>query len=114
MLTVVRAHRRRSPLNHVLIAGYLADVDEISVALALLPDDTYGQVLIEAPTGSLMAVTAPPRVSIQRIDPMTGSLAEAVSAWVAEWIPDEPDPRREVTVWLGQHARGQVDLGYLT
>lgn len=113
MLTVVRSHRRRCPLQHILIAGQLADLDEISLALALLPPDTYGQVLVEAPAGSLVPLIAPPRVSIQRIDPATGSLAGAVAAWAAEWVPDEPDPRRTVSAWLGSHARQSIDLAYL-
>ncbi|PWJ25096.1 hypothetical protein ATK17_1208 [Branchiibius hedensis] len=110
MLNFVRSHRRRLPLEHVLIAGHIADLDDIAVALALLPADAYGQVLIEAPAGSLDGLTAPARVSIQRIEPSTGSLDQAVTAWVSEWVPQELDLRRNVTVWLGGHASSRVDL----
>lgn len=110
MLTVVRSHRRRCPLEHVLIAGHADDLDEISITLALLPADAYGQVLIEASPEALATLTAPPRVSIHRIDPATGSLPAAVTAWVAEWVPDEEDHRRTVTVWLGEHASNLIDV----
>lgn len=113
MLSFVRSHRRRSPLEHVLVAGHVADLDDIAVALALLPSDAYGQVLVEGPAGSLAELTAPPRVSIHRIDPVASSLEKAVTAWVAEWVPQEPDHRRTVTVWLGGHAASLVDLNRL-
>lgn len=106
----MRSHRRRLPLEHVLVAGHTADLDDIAVALALLPDDAYGQVLVEGPQGSTDTLTAPPRVSIHRIDSVTSSLERAVAAWVAEWVPQEPDLRRTVTVWLGGHAANTVDL----
>lgn len=110
MLSFVRSHRRRLPLEHVLVAGHIADLDDIAVALALLPDDAYGQVFIEGPEESTARLTAPARVSIHRIDPVTSSLDQAVAAWVAEWVPQEPDLRRTVTVWLGGHAAGTVNL----
>ncbi|WP_291524152.1 hypothetical protein [Branchiibius sp. NY16-3462-2] len=109
----MRSHRRRVPLEHVLVAGHIADLDDIAVALALLPEDAYGQVLIEGPEGSISTLTAPPRVSIHRVDPVTSSLERAVAAWVAEWVPQELDLRRTVTVWLGGHASNLVDLDHL-
>lgn len=109
MLTFVRSHRRRRPLDHVLIVGVAGDLQEVSLALAMLPDDAYGQVLLAAAPGSTSALTAPARVSIHRLEPSRGCLVDAVSAWLAEWVPQEPDGARSVTAWVGPHAKAAID-----
>jgi len=107
----VRSHRRRLPIEHTLVAGDLADLPGIVAALAWMPTDTYGQVLIEAgPDDEVLLLAAPPRVSVHRIERSAEgdgiACGRAVAAWVEEWIPDEPDERRNVTIWVGE----RVDL----
>lgn len=105
----MRSHRRREPIGHVLIAGHTDDLDDIRAALAMLAADTYGQVLVVAPIGTQLDLTAPARITVHRIDDAAGSLADAVAGWAAEWIPDELDSHRKVTVWIGAHASSHVD-----
>jgi len=77
--------------------------------MAWLPADTYGQVLIEVgPAEELPLLAVPPRVTVHRVErsPEGPGIAvgRAVTAWVAEWIPDEPDERRTVTIWVGDRV----------
>jgi NADPH-dependent ferric siderophore reductase len=103
----VRSHRRHLPIEHSLIAGDVGDLPGIVAALAWLPAAAYGQVLIEAGPGEeLPLLAAPPRVTVHRIERSAAghgiAVGRAVTAWVEEWIPDEPDERRAVTVWVGE------------
>lgn len=105
----MRSHRRRLPLGHTLIAGDVADLPGIVTAMAWLPAETYGQVLIEAgPYDEIPPISTPPRVTVHRIertiDGLGVAVGRAVSAWVGEWIPDEPDERRTVTIWVGERV----------
>lgn len=105
----MRSHRRRLPLEHALVAGEVGDLAGIVTALAWLPVDAYGQVLIEAaPDEVLPVLAAPPRVTVHRIErsPLGDGVAvgRAVAAWVDEWVPDEPDERRTVSIWIGERA----------
>lgn len=99
------------PIEHTLIAGDVRDLPGIVTALAWLPPDTYGQVLIEAgPDEQVPLLAAPLRVTVHRLErsPEGHGVAagRAVAAWVEEWIPDEIDERRTVTIWVGE----RVDL----
>lgn len=90
----------------MLLAGSVDDLPGLAVALAWLPSDAYGQVVVEADEDDdLSGLHAPLRVTVQRVRPaLEGpglSLARSVTAWVEEWIPDEPDARRTVSIWLG-------------
>ncbi|MET0448761.1 MAG: SIP domain-containing protein [Aeromicrobium sp.] len=105
----MRSHRRRLPIEHTLVAGDVRDLPGIVTALAWLPADTYGQVLIEADLDEeLPLLAAPARVTVHRIErsPLGEGIASgrAVAAWVEEWIPDEPDERRTVTIWVGERV----------
>jgi NADPH-dependent ferric siderophore reductase len=105
----VRSHRRRLPIEHTLIAGDVADLAGIVTALAWLPADAYGQVLIEAGLDEeLPLLAAPPRVTVHRVDrsPLGGGIAasRAIAAWGGEWIPDEPDEHRTVSIWVGERV----------
>ena len=107
----MRSHRRRLPIEHALLAGDIGDLPGITAALAWLPADAYGQVLIEAgPLEVLPLLAAPARVTVHRIErsPEGDGVAagRAVAAWVEEWIPDELDEQRTVTLWVGE----RVDL----
>lgn len=112
----MRPHRRRGPLQHVLVAGSFEELPAIEVLLHMLPDSAYGQVLVESPADAelLPILAAPPRVTITRLartqsDEPGSVLAAAVQGWLAEWMPDEPDMARACTIWVGEAARDRVD-----
>ena len=93
----------------MLLAGDVADVAAIEAALAWLPADAYGQVLIEAGADDELPVFgAPLRVTVHRIrrsaDGDGVAAGRAVAAWVEEWMPEEPDERRLVSIWVGQRV----------
>ena len=110
----MRSHRRRGPLEHVLVAGDLDDLTAITALLAMLPAHAYGQVYVETPADTeLPALAAPARVTVTRLarplDAERGvQLAGAVAGWVAEWVPDEPVYERLVTLWIGATACDRV------
>jgi len=103
----MRSHRRRRPVDHVLIAGRLGDLDCVRAAVATLPADAYGQVYVQAPAGTDLELHAPARVTVHLVDE-AASLEDTIGAWVAEWVPDEIDPQRRVAVWIGAHAAPHV------
>jgi len=109
MLIAMRSHRRRLPVDHILIAGDAADLPCIRAALAILSADSYGQVYVRATADTPLDLPAPARMTVHRIE---GSLEEAVDSWVAEWMPCEQDPKRRVTVWVGSHARPEIATAY--
>lgn len=94
----------------------------------MLPVTAYGQVLLAAGPGDIAAhdlegIVAPPRMSITRLSvpamPGWGPavalatrdavLAQAIAAWVAEWVPDEVAPDRVVNMWIGGCGSTTVD-----
>lgn len=111
----MRPHRRRGPLQHILVAGSFDELPAIEALLLLLPDTTYGQVLVETPAQLELPILAkPPRVTVARLDRAQDDepgalLADAVHGWLAEWMPDEPDPTRDHTVWVGGAVRDRVN-----
>lgn len=114
----MRSHRRRTPLQHVLLAGCADDLVVLQSALAMLPADVYGQVVVEIdPDVDLPALDTPPRVTVHRVWP--GTADRAVAAWIAEWMPAEPDAARTVGLWIsaGSSARSvpvQLDVAAQT
>jgi NADPH-dependent ferric siderophore reductase len=112
----MRAHRR-GPLEHVLVAGDLEELGAIHALLAFLPEHAYGQVYVETPADrQLPPLPAPARVTVTRVPRPAGAepgalLAQTVTAWVAEWLPEEADERRTVSMWVGATAtRGPAQL----
>lgn len=107
----MRSHRRREPLEHALVIGTAADLAGIHLALGMLSADTYGQVLVEVAPGDVLAdLPTPARVTVLPIARGEQALGRAAAAWVAEWLPEEPDASRHVTIWVGASARSEVDL----
>ena len=97
------------PTEHVLLAGDVGDLPGIVAALAWLPADAYGQVLVEvAADDELPLLAAPLRVTVHRVERSPEgdgvAAARAVAAWVEEWIPDEVDERRTVSIWVGERV----------
>ena len=107
----MRSHRRRLPIEHTLIAGDVRDLPAIVTALAWLSPDTYGQVVVEVGPDEELPLLAPPlRVTVHRVErSLEGhgvAVGRAVAAWAEEWMPEDADERRSVTVWVGE----RVDL----
>jgi hypothetical protein len=123
----MRSHRRRLPIDHVMIAGSVGDLDAIQALLALLPETAYGQIFIEDGAGAadLSALRPPARMTLARLratdaDRGDGApelvlarkgtqLAVAIEAWAAEWIPDEPVVERITTMWVGSRDSESVN-----
>lgn len=99
----------------MLVAGSYEELSAIEALLVLLPDTTYGQVLVESPADvEFPVLAAPARVGITRLsrsltDEPGSLLTDAVHGWLAEWMPEEHDPGRAVTLWVGGAARHRVD-----
>jgi NADPH-dependent ferric siderophore reductase len=112
----VRSRRTGRPLEHVLVAGDRSELDTIRTVLALLPDHAYGQVLLETDTEvSFDDVARPARVTVTCVRRQVGApagqrLSETLRAWAAEWMPDQADPDREVTAWVGSTVSGVPGL----
>lgn len=112
----MRPHRRRGPLQHVLVAGSFDELPVIEAVLLLLPKTAYGQVLVETPEHlELPALDLPPRMTVARLarglDDEPGLVVSAaVQAWLEEWTPAEPDPARVVTAWVGGVACNPFDF----
>lgn len=112
---------------HIVLAGDVCDVPAIRVILAALPDDAYGQVFLEVTSpAQVVPVTAPPRVTVtwlhrdrvfseirNSLGAMPGeALTRAVSAWVAEWMPDDPGARRCYDMRVGYFATTRIKTLY--
>jgi NADPH-dependent ferric siderophore reductase len=116
----MRPHRRRGPLEHILVAGSELELPAIEALLVLLPSTAYGQVLVETgPAQAAFSLGVPPRVTVTRLERAPGDepgvgLAAAVDAWLAEWMPADCDPARAVTMWIGCSARDQLKPTGLT
>lgn len=68
--------------------------------LLALPADAYGQVYI---ADDALPVCGPERVQINRVRTRPGvcALAEAMSGWAAEWLPEGIDAVSDTpTVWV--------------
>jgi len=95
----------------VLVAGDVTELDSVRAVLLLLPETTYGQVYVELTEGDeLPDLARPARVNLTPVVRDPGSapgerLGAAVAAWSGEWMTDEPDPTREVSVWVGATVR---------
>ncbi|MGN8048794.1 SIP domain-containing protein [Curtobacterium sp. 22159] len=124
------ARTRRQPSERILVAGGPDDLQEITRMLQELPANAYGQVFVEVALAEQVAtLPAPPRVTVtwlvrsERPSAVSTlvfadhgeALAEAVTAWAAEWCVADCEPR--TTVWIGlaespwvERARSVVQL----
>jgi NADPH-dependent ferric siderophore reductase len=99
----------------VLIAGVDEELPAVRELMLLLPSTAYGQVMVEtAADAALLALTTPPRVTVTQLgrgaDAAPGDLlAVAVHAWLTEWTPEDADPDRAFTIWLGTSVRDRID-----
>lgn len=83
---------RRGPSTHVLIAGDEGDLEVIAQLVAALPDDAFGQVLVESPIAAgPPELAAPERVTVQWLPRSTAAtagqrLADSLAGWAREWL----------------------------
>lgn len=119
----MKSRRHRQPLDHVLVAGDYDDLSAIRWVLEFLPEEAYGQVLVELPAGvEPPTLTAPARVTVTWLPTRSTDLragvvladrglvlAEAIAGWFAEWMPHEPEGDREFSIWIGGRASEHVD-----
>ncbi|WP_127794306.1 SIP domain-containing protein [Agromyces sp. LHK192] len=106
---------------HFLLLGGTEDLGAIADATSRFPVDAYGQVFIEV--ASLIQVVdlpVPPHVSVtwlQRdlapgsIAPRGRRAAQALRAWVSEWLPEEAAAVPYV-LWIGCAASEEIDELY--
>jgi len=100
-----RRHRR-NPDRHLLIA-HCDDLADLGLALALLPRDAYGAVIVEVPGDETVVVPAPSRMCVTAVRP--GALGDAVTAWLAEWMPEERLCDGIHRMWVGGVAAAHLD-----
>ncbi|MCS5734755.1 siderophore-interacting protein [Herbiconiux daphne] len=112
-------------LVRVLLAGDTGDIAPIRRILDALPADAYGRVYLEIVSPvQIRPLVAPAGVSITwlRRDLVPHGLLEtaprgelirsAVSAWVAEWMPEAAVPGDHLHLWLGCNASPRVGALY--
>ncbi|GAB6986334.1 SIP domain-containing protein [Nocardioides pyridinolyticus] len=103
----MRSRRRTGPLAHVLVAGDVSELGAVRALLALLPDDAYGLVVLEAEAGAAPPdLPRPARIALTVLGRDGAErpgvrLSAAAAAWAEEWVVDEHDPDRDVSVWVG-------------
>lgn len=85
----------------VCIFAAACDLTVAQEVLLGLPPDAYGQVYL-ADTDEVDLV-APARVQVNRLSPALGPcpLAEAMTGWAAEWLPEGVELTGDIpTVWV--------------
>jgi NADPH-dependent ferric siderophore reductase len=108
----VRAHRGR-PGQSVLLAGDETDLRDLHALIATLPADAYGQVYVEVDAAErIESLATPARVVTTWLvrEPAAEAgalLADAVAAWIAEWMPEGACDQRRIA-WIGCAAAPRI------
>jgi NADPH-dependent ferric siderophore reductase len=111
---------------HVLLAGDTTDLTPIRRILSELPADAYGQVYLEIVSPiQIRPIERPEGVSLTwlrrdlvphgllEIAPRGELIRSAVTAWVAEWMPEAPSEGGErIHLWVGCNASPRVGSLY--
>lgn len=117
--------------QHILLVGDSSDIPAIHDILRDLPSDSYGQVYLEVATSiQIRPIDTPPGVSLtwlcrdrhsndaRRVSRDIGAMArrgepasQAITAWVAEWLPDESS-ESDFMMWIGCSASHRVGRLY--
>lgn len=96
-------------LDCVLAAAGVDEFAELSAWCEQLPADSYGKVFVEADAGEqIRSLATPTGVSVTWIvRGTTGpelrgyALAEAVDAWLDEWVRVDSESERHLTMYAG-------------
>lgn len=106
-------------LECVLAAGDVADIDGLRAWCSMLPDDAYGQIFMEVFSPiQIVTLPTPPRVGVTWICreqlrsstrpgigiPRGQALADAVDAWLDEWLRADPATGRSFLLWTGARS----------
>jgi len=108
---------------HFLLVGDSTDIPAIESMLAKLPVGAYGQVFVEiASEVQIRPIVVPSRMvltwlrrdratrEIGRVAPRGELAARAVTAWVAEWMPESQlEHARPCVLWIGCSASDRMD-----
>ncbi|QJU54928.1 SIP domain-containing protein [Herbiconiux sp. KACC 21604] len=111
---------------HVLLAGDTTDLTPIRRILSELPADAYGQVYIEIVSPiQIRELPRPAGVNLTWlrrdlvphgllvIAPRGELIRSAVSAWVAEWMPEATSEGGDrIVLWVGCNASPRVGALY--
>lgn len=97
-------------LDCALATGDSADIEALRAWCAALPPKSYGHVFVEVEdlAKDLGTLTAPAGVGVTVVDrgsePAGARAAQAVDAWLDEWLRGDPLSGRHITFWAGmQH-----------
>ncbi|WP_336632872.1 MULTISPECIES: SIP domain-containing protein [unclassified Microbacterium] len=111
-----------SPPSHFLIAGDITDLSLLHQLVGRLPVDAYGQVFIEASDDvQIRPLPAPPGLVVHwLVDdasplglPRGERAAQAVMAWVSEWMPEETATHlTPYVMWIGCSTSTVMDQLY--
>lgn len=115
--------RPYSTSAHFLLVGDSADLATLQGIVARLPVNAYGQIFIEVaselqiqnwrvPTGMTVSWLCRDRASsvVGAVAHQGELVARAVSAWVAEWMPERHGSQASPYVlWIGCAASDHVD-----
>lgn len=111
-----------SPPSHFLIAGDITDLSLLHQLLGRLPVDAYGQVFVEvAARFQISRLPAPAGLTVHWLvddaSPLTHTrgerAAQAVMAWVSEWMPEETSAHATPYVmWIGCSTSTVMDRLY--
>lgn len=106
-------------LDCVLAAGDIGDLPGLRAWCAALPADAYGRIFLEVFSPiQIEPLPAPPGVGVTwicreglRISPRPGigiprgqALADAVDAWLDEWLRADPGAGRHFLLWTGARS----------
>lgn len=111
---------------HVLLAGDSSDLTPIRRILGDLPEEAYGQVYIEIVSPiQIRPIERPAGVALTwlrrdlvphgllEIAPRGELIRTAVTAWVAEWMPEAPaEDGERIFLWVGCNASPRVGTLY--
>ncbi|MFV0433778.1 MAG: hypothetical protein ACK5LO_07360 [Leucobacter sp.] len=103
-------------LDCVLAGGDVSDLNVLRAWCAALPHESYGRIFIEvfAPF-QIQPFATPPHIGVTwicreglRSTPRPGigiprgqALANAIDAWLDEWLRADPETGRHFTLWAG-------------
>ncbi|XPP27782.1 MAG: hypothetical protein ACNYNX_06255 [Leucobacter sp.] len=115
-------------LDCILAAGDASDLRELRAWIADLPESSFGQIYIEVFSPiQIEPLPVPPGVGVTWICrealrpssrpgigiPRGRALADAVDAWLDEWVRVEDDAGRHFSIWTGARSSSVMQSFWL-